>query len=69
MSGSASAGTFAAALEVVDPSHLLWGSDFPANRNLAGSLNVVRSSELSDAQKLQILGNNFSDILPEVRIS
>ncbi len=69
MSGSASGGTFVSALEVVDPSHLLWGSDFPANRNLSGSLNVVRSSELSDVQKLQILGNNFSDILPGALIS
>lgn len=68
MSGSASAGTFAAALEVVDPSHLLWGSDFPANKNLAGSLGVVRSSELSDAQKSQILGNNFADILPDALV-
>ena len=64
MSGSASAGTFATALEVVDSSHLLWGSDFPANRNFAGSLGVIRSAEMSDAQKSLILGKNFSNILP-----
>lgn len=63
MSGSASAASFLAALEVVDPSHLLWGSDFPANKNLTGSLNVVKNASLSDAQKSQIFGNNIAGIL------
>ena len=68
MSGSASNGTFAAALEVVDAAHLLWGSDFPANRNFSGSLGVVQGAALSQAQKYLIQGKNILGILPEAII-
>lgn len=68
MSGSASSGTFVAALEVVDASHLLWGSDFPANRNFSGSLGAVQSATLSQAQKYSIQGKNILNLLPETVI-
>jgi predicted TIM-barrel fold metal-dependent hydrolase len=63
MSGSASVGTFQAALEVVDPSNLLWGSDYPANRNYSGSLNVIANSLLNFEEKSLIQGKNLSRIL------
>ena len=63
MSGSASAASFAAALEVVDASHLLWGSDFPANRNIVGSLDVINNSALPQTQKSLIKGNNILNLL------
>ena len=65
MSGSASHGTFVSALEVVDASHLLWGSDFPANRNFSGSLGVIEGAALSQAQKYLIQGKNILSLLPE----
>lgn len=63
MSGSASAGSFQAALEVAEPSHLLWGSDFPANRNYAASLKVLDDSALNFDEKSLIKGKNLSAIL------
>lgn len=68
MSGSASAGSFAAALEVVDCKHLLWGSDFPANRNFAGSLGIINNSFLSANEKSLIQGENISDLLSKVTV-
>ncbi len=69
MSGSASPASFAAALEVVESDHLLWGSDFPANKNFSGSLNVVKNATLSEAQKSQILGKNFLSLVSEATVS
>lgn len=66
MSGSKSPASFAAALEVVDPSRLLWGSDFPANQNFMDSLAVIDQSGLSISQIYDIKGKNILNILPKV---
>lgn len=63
MSGSASAGSFQAALEVVDSQNLLWGSDYPANQNWNGSLGVIKSCSLNSDEKSNIFGNNLLRVL------
>jgi predicted TIM-barrel fold metal-dependent hydrolase len=57
-SGSKSAGSLQCALEVVDASHILFGSDFPANQSIPDSISVIQNSSLDDEQKSAILGNN-----------
>ena len=42
-SGSKSEASLLAALEVVDSSHVLFGSDFPANQNLNQSVSVIQN--------------------------
>jgi predicted TIM-barrel fold metal-dependent hydrolase len=66
MSGSKSFATFLAALEVVDASHLLWGSDFPANQNFADSLSVVDRSALAENEKQAVKGKNILNIIPKM---
>jgi predicted TIM-barrel fold metal-dependent hydrolase len=66
MSGSKSPASFLAALEVVDPSHLLWGSDYPANQNFADSLAVIDRSGLSSKDKEAIKGGNIVGIIPKM---
>jgi predicted TIM-barrel fold metal-dependent hydrolase len=44
------------------PEHLLWGSDYPANKDIAGALNVVNELEISQEQKKKILGKNLEDM-------
>lgn len=63
MSGSASTGTFLAALEVVSSKNLLWGSDYPANKNWGVGLNVVQNSALNLTEKNNIFGNNLLRLL------
>ena len=58
MSGSRSAASLAAALEMTDISRILWGSDFPANQNFAGSLGVVSRSILSSEERRLVCGGN-----------
>ncbi len=69
MSGSRSPASFAAALEVVDPSHLMWGSDFPANQNFADSFAVVQKSALQGREKELVLGRNISGLLSKSAVS
>ena len=65
MSGSKSPAVLQAALEVTDASHILWGSDFPANQDAPGSLETVRQSALSQKEKNGILGDNLRLLLFE----
>jgi aminocarboxymuconate-semialdehyde decarboxylase len=66
MSGSKSPASFLAALEVVEPSHLVWGSDFPANQNFADSLAVITQSALSTQDQEAVKGGNISGIIPKM---
>ncbi|MBF0512387.1 MAG: amidohydrolase [Candidatus Omnitrophica bacterium] len=61
-SGCSSAGTLQAALEMADEKHILWGSDFPANRNLKDSLGVVSRYILSTQERNFLLGENFNSL-------
>ena len=63
MSGSSSGGSLQTALEMTDPKHILWGSDFPANQNFKGSLSVVSQGILSAEQRNLILGENLRSLL------
>ncbi len=63
MSGTRSNAALQAALEVTDVSHILWGSDFPANQNFKDSLGVINCALLSLPDRNFILGQNLSRLL------
>ena len=63
MSGSKSVACFFCALEVADPGHILFGSDFPANQALAETINVVKHSPLSGVNKDDIYSRNLRRLL------
>ena len=62
VSGSKSMGALLLALEVVDPSHILFGSDFPANQSMAETISVIKDSPLEQRQKLSIFSDNAASI-------
>jgi len=62
-SGDTTKANFAAALELLGPKHILWGSDWPAKRDIASGIQAVRDLAISDADKNNILGGNLSQIL------
>lgn len=62
-SGDKTRANFLAALELVGPQHLLWGSDWPAKKDVAGSIAAVRSLQISEQDKSGILGGNLERIL------
>jgi predicted TIM-barrel fold metal-dependent hydrolase len=63
MSGTRSKAALQGALEVTDSSHILWGSDYPANQNFKDSLGIVSESILSLDQRNLLLGGNARRVI------
>jgi predicted TIM-barrel fold metal-dependent hydrolase len=62
-SGDIRKSNFLAALELLGSQHLLWGSDWPAKKDILGSINAVRNLDVSEEDKENILGGNLEKIL------
>ena len=56
-SGTKSHAALACALEMTDADHLIFGSDFPANKDFKSALSVISESDLSETSKKMILSN------------
>ena len=54
---------FDLALELVGAKHVLWGSDWPAKKDISHSINAVQSLEIAKEDKEAILGENLKQLL------
>ena len=54
---------FLLALELLGPRHLLWGSDWPAKKDIAGAIQAVKDLNISEEDKEDILGGNLERML------
>ena len=57
-SGSQSIANLLCALEMVSPEQILFGSDYPANKNIKESINAVNDAPIDESKKKIILSNN-----------
>jgi len=62
-SGDIKKTNFLSALELLGPKHILWGSDWPAKKDIASSINAVKNLDISAQDKEDILGGNLEKIL------
>jgi len=62
-SGDTTKANFDAALALLGPQHILWGSDWPAKRDVSTGINAVKGLNISEADKTNILGGNLASIL------
>jgi predicted TIM-barrel fold metal-dependent hydrolase len=62
-SGDKIKSNFLLALELFGPKHLLWGSDWPAKKDVSGAIKAVKDLDLSEEDKEDILGGNLERIL------
>lgn len=53
---------FLAALELLGASHVVWGSDWPAKKDIAGGLKAVKDLGISAEDKENILGGNLKQL-------
>lgn len=63
MSGSKSLASLICALEVADPSHILFGSDYPANQSLSSSIAVLQQAGLSKEDITKICNGNMLSLI------
>ena len=59
-SGDVTKANFLLALELMGPRHILWGSDWPAKKDITGSIKAVRDLDISQDDKKNILGGNLT---------
>lgn len=64
-SGDTQEANFLSSLKLLGPKHLLWGSDWPAKKDIASSIKAINTLALSQNDKDNILGNNLANILNE----
>ncbi|OGX43249.1 MAG: hypothetical protein A3G37_01085 [Omnitrophica WOR_2 bacterium RIFCSPLOWO2_12_FULL_46_30] len=50
------------ALDMFGPKHLLWGSDYPANKDIDGALDTIKELDIIEEDKKNILGLNLERI-------
>ncbi|PIP19703.1 MAG: hypothetical protein COT38_01985 [Candidatus Omnitrophica bacterium CG08_land_8_20_14_0_20_41_16] len=62
-SGDKGKANFQAALEFLGSKHILWGSDWPAKKDIAGSIQAIKDLDISAEDKNNILGGNLQAIL------
>jgi len=62
-SGSKSPASLLCALEVADASHILFGSDFPANQSTKESIGIIERSPLGTGAKTAVFGQNILELL------
>jgi aminocarboxymuconate-semialdehyde decarboxylase len=67
-SGDRTPANYQSSLELFGPEHILWGSDYPAKKDISGSIDFVNKLTLSDIDKKNILGGNLERIFKQVKL-
>src|SRR3989338_8667465 len=62
-SGDIKKTNFLSALELLGPKHILWGSDWPAKKDIRISIKAVRELDIGEEDKEDILGGNLEKLL------
>jgi predicted TIM-barrel fold metal-dependent hydrolase len=57
-SGDTTRANFTLALELMGPKRILWGSDWPAKKDIAAGIGAVNNLDISGEDKQDILGGN-----------
>lgn len=66
--GDKTLANFISSLEVFGPGHILWGSDYPAKREISESILVLEQLNISKEDRQNILGGNLQRILKQVKL-
>jgi len=67
-SGDRTLANYISSLELFGPDHILWGSDYPAKRDIAASIGFLDALSVSGTDKKNILGGNLERIMKEVKL-
>lgn len=67
-SGDKTLSNFQASLDLLGPEHLLWGSDWPAKKDISGAIDAVNRLAISPEDKENIFYNNLEQILSGIKL-
>ncbi|MBI5043948.1 MAG: amidohydrolase [Nitrospirae bacterium] len=67
-SGTVSKSIIQCAIDTFGSDNILWGSDYPANKNVRASIDAVLDMNISDEKKAGIVGRNAERIFSGVKI-
>ena len=67
-SGAVSKTIMQCAIETFGAENILWGSDYPANKNVRASIDAVLDMDISDEKKTGIVGRNAERLFSGVKI-
>lgn len=67
-SGDKTPVNFISSLELCGPEHVLWGSDYPAKKDISASMGVLDPLSLGEKDKKNILGGNLERIFKQVKL-
>jgi predicted TIM-barrel fold metal-dependent hydrolase len=67
-SGDRTLANYISSLELFGADHILWGSDYPAKRDIAASVGFLDALSISDSDKKNILSGNLERILKQVKL-
>lgn len=67
-SGDKTSANFISSLDLVGAGHVLWGSDYPAKKDMRSSMEVLDRLNLAEEDKRNILGGNLERIFNRVKI-
>jgi predicted TIM-barrel fold metal-dependent hydrolase len=61
--GDRASANFLASLELFGPDHILWGSDWPAKRDVKGAIRAVTTLNIREQDKSNIMGGTIEHLL------
>lgn len=65
--GDTTLANFISSLELFGPEHIVWGSDYPAKKDIGASITILDRLDLSDEDKKNILGGNLERIFKQAK--
>ncbi|QAT17633.1 hypothetical protein BU251_07840 [Candidatus Velamenicoccus archaeovorus] len=67
-SGDRTAANYLSSLELFGPGHIVWGSDYPAKKDVKGSMGILHDLDIAEKDRRDILGGTLERIFQEVKL-
>lgn len=67
-SGDETMANYMSSLELFGPGHIVWGSDYPAKKDVKGSMGILNDLDITEKDRQDILGGTLEKIFQEVRL-
>jgi predicted TIM-barrel fold metal-dependent hydrolase len=67
-SGDRTMANYISSLELFGAGHIVWGSDYPAKRDVKGSMGILHDLDIAEEDRQNILGGTLERIFQEVKL-